>query len=157
MTREATLALALVVVCATLLTSAPVLATDPCREYLEAKVVKEEIFRLLEEQPSNEAAAEMAAETAAQWRQAREAVIASLRADGDELLKRVLVSWEKARSASELAVGDTLFWFMLLADQNPHGKASAGFSTVADSVDAVHAAEHATIALACRLRGRTQQ
>ena len=154
MIRQPTLAL--VVVCATLLTSAPVLAADPCREYLDAKVAKEETFRLLEEQPSNETAAEVAAETAARWRQAREAVIVSLRASGDELLERVLVSWEKARNASEIAVGDTLFWFMLSADQTPHGKASAGFIAVADSVDAVYAAEHATIALACRLRGKTQ-
>lgn len=148
--------LALAVVCATLLTSAPVLATDPCREYLVAKVVKEKTFRLLEEQRSNEAAAEVAAETAARWRQALEAVIASLRADGDELFERILVSWEKARNASEIAVADTLFWFMLAGDQNPHGKASAGFIAVADSVDAVYAAEHATIVLACRLRGKTQ-
>ena len=150
------LALALVVVCATLLSSAPVLATDPCREYLEAKLVKEEAFRLLEEHTKNEASSEMAAETAARWRQAREAVIASLRADGDELLERILVSWQKARNASEIAVADTLLWFILAGDQNPHGKESAGFITVADSLDSVHAAEHATIALACRLRGRTQ-
>ena len=85
MTRKPTLTL--VAVCATLLISAPVSATDPCGEYLEAQAVKEAAVRHLEEQPSNDAAAEVAAETLERWRQAREAAIASLRADGDELLR----------------------------------------------------------------------
>ena len=37
--------LALVVVCATLLTSAPVSATDQCGEYLEAQALNREAFR----------------------------------------------------------------------------------------------------------------
>ena len=141
--------LAWVVFCATLLTGAPVWATDPCGEYLQAKAVYEGASRLWEQQPDNDAAAEMAAETAARWRQAREVVIASLRADGDELLGRVLVSWEKARNANEIAVLDTLFWLILVGGQNPEGEASAEFVAVSDSTDALHAAEHATIAVAC--------
>ncbi len=149
-----TMLLALVAICTTLLTSVPVSATDPCGEYLEAKAVNKETLRLWKQQPDSEAAAELAAETAARWRQAREAVIASLRADGDALLDRILVSWEKVRNESEIAVGDTLFWFMLAPGQNPQGEASAEFIAVADAVDAIYAAEHATIALACRLRVR---
>ena len=141
--------LALVVFCATLLTGAPVSATDPCREYLEAKAVYEGASRLWEQQPDNDAAAEIAGETAARWRQAREAVIASLRADGDELLGRVLVSWEKARNATEIAALDTMFWFILVSGQNPEGEASAEFVTVSDATDAIHASEHATIVVAC--------
>ena len=146
--------LALVVVCTSLLSSASISATDPCGEYLDAQAVNEKMSRLWEQQPDSDAAAELARETAARWRQARDAVIASLRADGDELLERILVSWEKARNASEIAVFDTMFWFMLAAGENPQGDAGAEFIAVSDAIDAIHAAEHATIALACRLRGR---
>ena len=100
-------------------------------------------------QPDSDAAAEMAEETAVRWRQAREAVIASLRADGDELLGRVLASWEKVRNANEMAVFNTMFWLVLTGEQNPEGEASAEFVAVSDSTDAIYAAEHATIAVAC--------
>lgn len=141
--------LALVVVFATLLTGAPVSATDPCGEYLEAKAVYEGANRLWEQQPENDAAGELAGETAARWRQAREAVIASLRADGNDRLGRILVSWEKVRNASEIAVLDTMFWFMLAGGQNLEGESSAEFIAVSDAMDAIHAAEHATITVAC--------
>ena len=135
--------------------SASASSAGSCREYLEARDAKNSAS-LLHEQRRDQTSAELANAAAERWRGAREAVISSLKAGGDKMLGQILASWERARDESEKASAATLLWILLDTGRESSERASPEFVTIADAMDAVHVAEHATITLACRLRERTQ-
>lgn len=140
---------------ATVSTRAAASSAESCREYLDAKALNGGALRLLDRQRTA-AAIELVGETEVRLREARKAVITSLRAVGDKMTRHVLGSWEKARRESEVAVVDTMAWIFLATGQEPQEKASAEFIAVGDAVKAIYAAQHAAIAVACRLRERSQ-
>ena len=145
-------ALALV---ATVSTRAAPSSGDSCQEYLEAKALNDGAVRLLDGQRTA-AAIELVGETEVRLQEARKAVITSLRADGDKMTRHVLGSWEKARRESETAGVDTMAWIFLATGKEPQEKASAEFIAVVQAMKAIHAAQHAAITVACRLRERSQ-
>ena len=123
---------------------------NACATYLRAVAIATTAQDQWETHPDSEAAMIAYARAQEDRRAARINVIATLTEHGDQPIPELLAQLEKARNASEVAMGTSLLWLSLtgMAEEGD-GRASTELLVVNAALDAVWEAEHTMIVLVC--------